>query len=294
MLKLLFCDYRDFEIVDGFTRVVLPPRKSQRNPVLLSDHPVEGDWTSLYGSVIRRPQDGLWQMWYTVRPPAGGRALAYAESEDGMEWHRPASDVVVIDDQETHLVSDQDPHGASVIYDERDERPGWGYKLLTGAAPPDRISAYRSGDGIHWLPAVENPVIGANPDCPMSLHRAHEGRYVLYCRPGWADRRVARRESWDFRHWSEPRIVMDQEPGDHPQMQFYGLGAIPYGDYEIGTRWICHTEAKDMGFWRMHGRQQAELAYTRSSYAWHRAELGQAWISLRNVAHVGASVYASL
>ena len=166
MLKMLFFDYRDFEIVEGFTRVLQPPDKSERNPVLRSDHPVEGDWMSLYGSVIRCPEDGLWQMWYTVRPATGLRALAYAESADGVEWHRPASDVVVVDGQGSHLVFDQDPHGATVIYDDREERPEWKYKLLAGAMPSGRISAYHSGDGIHWLAAAENPVIGTNPHTP--------------------------------------------------------------------------------------------------------------------------------
>ena len=279
MLKMLFLDYRDFESVRGFRRRVEPPRKFEDNPILVSDDPVEGDRMSLYGSIIRRPGDGLWQAWYTVRGPSGG-ALAYAESEDGVEWHRPALDVVEVDGKRSHLIFDQSPHGATVIYDEREVRPEWRYKLMAGAAPSDRTSAYRSADGIHWLPAAENPVIGTNPDCPMSLHRAHDGRYVLYCRPDWADRRVSRRESWDFRHWSEPRIVIDQGPGDHPQTQFYGLGAMPYGAYEIGTLWVYHTEAEDMEFWKMHGHQQPELAYARSGHAWHRAELGTAWIAL--------------
>ena len=109
MLKMLFFDYRDFEIVDGFTRTVQPPRKSPRNPVLLSDDPVEGDWMSLYGSVIRRPEDGLWQMWYTVSVPSGGLALAYAEGEDGVAWQRPAQDVIEMEGEKTHLVLPQAP-----------------------------------------------------------------------------------------------------------------------------------------------------------------------------------------
>jgi hypothetical protein len=280
MLKMVFLDYRDYEIVDGFKRELNRPREHEGNPVLVSDHPVEGDRMSLYGSVLRRPDDGLWQMWYTVWNPSLGRVLAYAESEDGIQWHRPEVDVIQVDGQRTHLVFEHSPHGATVVYDEDEARAEWRYKMLVGALPSDRISAFRSGDGIHWFKAAENPVVGINPDCPMSLHRTDDGRYVLYCRPWFGDRRVSRRESWDFVHWTEPKIVIDQEPGDTAQTQFYGLGAIPYGAYEIGTLWMYRTEESDLGFHKMHGHQYPELAYTRTGYAWHRASLGEPWIGL--------------
>lgn len=280
MVKMLFFDYRDFEIVDGFVRKLEPLRRFEGNPILVSDDPLEGNRMSLYGSVIRHPAHGLWQMWYTVWNPKVGRALAYAESQDGVKWQRPALDIIELEERKTHFVFDLSPHGATIIYDEPEEREDWKYKMLVGSLPSDRICAFRSGDGIRWLRAAENPVIGINPDCPMSLHRGDNGRYVLYCRPCFGDRRVSRRESWDFVHWSEPKIVIDQEPGDPAQTQFYGLGAIPYGAYEIGTLWIYHTDVNDMGFNKMHGHQQPELAYTRTGYAWHRAARGRPWIEL--------------
>ncbi len=61
-VKFLFLDYRQFEVVDGFTRQLEPPRKYGKS-LFVSDQPWEGNWIQLYGSVIRRP-DGLWQMWY--------------------------------------------------------------------------------------------------------------------------------------------------------------------------------------------------------------------------------------
>jgi len=275
MVKLMFLDYRDHEIVRGFDRRLEPPRKYRGNPILVSDQPWEGQRISLYGSVIRRPSDGLWQMWYTTAP-----GLAYAESDDGVRWRRPALDIVRVKRRRTNIVFDRSPHGACVIYDEREERPGRRYKMLAGAAPSHRISAFRSADGIHWQPAAENPVIGSNPDCPMSLHRARDGRFVAYHRPSFGDRRVGRSESYDFVHWSEPKMVLDQEPADDPQTQFYGMGSIPYGAYEIGTLWIYHTDVRDMRFYKMHGHQETELTYTRSGYAWHRAAPGTAWIRL--------------
>ena len=278
MIKILFLDYRPLETVEGLERRLERPRKHRANPVLVSDHPAEGDSMSMYGSVVRR-DDGLFQMWYTVKHPTRGGALAYAQSDDGLLWRRPMLDVVRYRRGRTHLVFDKSPHGSTIIYDVAESRPGWKYKMLTGAAPSQRICGFRSGDGIQWTPVSENPVTGSNPDCPMSLHRAVDGRYVAYHRPAFGDRRVARAESWDFLHWSEPKIVVDQEPGDPPQTQFYGMGAIPYGEHEIGTLWIYRTLAENMDFYKMRGGQQhAELAYCRSGHAWHRAEAGTPYI----------------
>ena len=278
VIKFLFLDYRPVETVEGFERRLEPPRKHPANPFLLSDDPCEGNSMSMYGSVVRR-DDGLFQMWYTAKHPKIGAALAYVESEDGLSWRRPALDEIKYNRRKTHLVFAKSPHGTTIIYDRAETRPGWKYKMLTGAAPSHRICAFRSGNGKHWTAAAENPVTGSNPDCPMSLQRAADGHYVAYHRPGFGDRRVARSESWDFAHWSKPQIVIDQEPGDPPQTQFYGLGAIPYGAYEIGTLWIYRTDPTNMDFYKMQfGHQYAELAYCRSGYAWHRAAVDEPYI----------------
>ena len=278
MIKFMFFDYRGYEIVDGFERRLQPPRKHPGNPIMVNEHPETG--ISFYGSVIRRPGDKLWQMWYTTARPKLGMCLGYAESADGIAWQRPRLDVVKAAKRPTNVVFDRTPHGACVFYDEREERPGWKYKMLCGAAPSHCISYFRSADGIHWHSGAEGPVIGSNPDCPISLLRANDGRYVAYHRPGWADRRVGRSESYDCVKWSEAKMVLDQQPGDPPQTQFYGLGSALYGPYEIGTLWIYHTDANDMDFYKMLGHQETELAYARGGYAWRRAAPGVPWIKL--------------
>lgn len=280
MVKFLFLDYRDYESVEGFTRRLEQPKKHRGNPVLVSGGPFEGDWMSFYGSVVRRPDDRRWQMWYSVLSPKLGLCLAYAESDDGIGWERPALEVIKIGRRKTNLVFASHVHGPAVMVDERESRPDWRYKMMAGAAPSHKISAFRSADGVHWLPAAENPVIGTSPDCPMSLLRANDGRYVAYHRPGFGDRRVGRTESWDFVNWSEAKLVMEPDPNDPPQTQLYGLGAVPYGAYEVGTLWVYHTVESDMDFYKMRGRQEPELAYCRSGYAWHRAAQGRPFIPL--------------
>ncbi|MCM8785037.1 MAG: hypothetical protein NC827_01320 [Candidatus Omnitrophica bacterium] len=278
MVKILFFDFRHCEIVDGFKRKIEKPKKFEGNPIFVSGHLLEENWISLYGSVLRRP-DGLWQMWYTtIMRGKGNLVLGYAESEDGIKWERVEKDAIIIDGNKTHFVFDREPHGAAIIYDDKEEREELKYKMICGASPSGCISVFYSRDGIHWNPSRKNPVIGTNPDCPMSLLRLKSGKYVAYHRPVFGDRRIARSESWDFVNWSEAKTVIDQSPLDLPQIQFYGLGAIQYGEYEIGTLWIYHTDRNDFGFWKMEGYQEPELAYTRTGYAWHRIEINTPWI----------------
>jgi len=150
---------------------------------------------------------------------------------------------------------------------------------VAGAEPTGRISAYHSADGIHWLPAKEGPILPTDPDCPMGFLRAPDGRYVIYHRFRGFGRRTFRSESPNFVDWpGEPRLVLEPDAGDPPQVQFYGMGSTAYGPFEIGTLWMYHTELKDPGAGKMRGYQEAELTYARSGYAWHRAAQGTPFI----------------
>jgi len=278
LVKILFLDYRHIEIVEGFDRKIERPVKYTGNPVFVSGHPLEENWISFYGSVIKRP-DGLWQAWYTTRiKEKETLALGYLESKNGIEWERIDNDAVKINETRTHFVFDREPHGAAIIYDEKEARENWKYKLICGASPSGCISVFHSKDGIHWLSQRKNPVIGTNPDCPMGFLRLSSGKYVAYHRPVFGDRRVARSESWDLTNWTEAKTVIDQSPFDPPQIQFYGMGADTYGEYEIGTLWVYHTDKNDFGFWKMEGYQEPEFVYTRTGYAWHRLEINTPWI----------------
>jgi hypothetical protein len=145
------------------------------------------------------------------------------------------------------------------------------------------LSAFRSADGIHWLPAAENPVMGINPDGPVGLHRQPDGLYVAYHRPCWGDRRIARTESRDFINWTRPRVVLEPEPGDGTNVQFYGLGATSYGPYEIGTLWVYRTDPECLGWTKHLGWVAPEFVYSRGGYAWHRAALGQSCVERSTV-----------
>ena len=278
MVKILFFDYREIETMDGFTRKLGRPVKHAKNPLFVADAPWENGNMQLYGSVIKAPGKPF-QMWYSVIHKPWRMYLAYAESDDGFAWRRPLFDIFKFHGERTNIVFTDNPHGPAVICDETESREDWRYKMVAGAAPTNRICAYHSADGIRWLPAKEAPILATEPDCPMGFLRTPNGRYVIYHRFSGFGRRIFRSESVNFIDWpDEPRMVVEPDSGDPPQIQCYGMGSTAYGPYEIGTLWIYHTSLQDVGEHKMNGYQEAELTYARSGYAWHRAAQGTAFI----------------
>ena len=92
MIKFLFFDYQELEKVQGYTRQLEQPRKCPDNPLLISNSPWENGNMELYGSVVKAP-DKPFQLWYTVIHKPWHMYLAYAESEDGISWHKPLFDI---------------------------------------------------------------------------------------------------------------------------------------------------------------------------------------------------------
>ena len=67
-----------------------------------------GEAVFLYGSVLR---DGdVYRMWYY-----GSFGVAYAESADGVVWHKPDLDLVEIDGTKTNIVIHREKSGTPRI-----------------------------------------------------------------------------------------------------------------------------------------------------------------------------------
>ena len=60
----------------------------------------------------------------------------------------------------------------------------------------------------------------------------------MLVRSGWGERRVAMQQSADFREWSEPELLLEPDPLDPPQAQFYGMPAFPYEQNYVGFLWF--------------------------------------------------------
>lgn len=271
MRKLLFFDNQRIASSRGFSRALEVAEKHPGNPLFVADRPWEHGNMQMYGSVVKTAS-GPFQLWYSVIRPEWHMLLAYAESDDGVVFRKPALELHPYEGSPTNVLLDCDVHGPAVIHDEREGRSDWKYKMLAGASPGESIRGYRSADGIRWEPVSRYPVITTRPDCPMGLARLQEGRYVAYHRSTWG-RKVCRSESWDFLHWSaEPRLVFEPDAEGPPLLQFYGMGSTPYGPWELGTLWAYHVDPSDPS--TMNGYQETELAYSRSGHAWHRMARG--------------------
>jgi hypothetical protein len=275
MLKMLFFDYWGIETARHFRRRLNKPVKQTENPLFIADEAWEEGNLQTYGSVIKLPGRPF-QLWYSVthRKPKN-IVLCYAESDDGLVWRKPKLDLVKYKGRRTNIVFDQDPHGPAIVWDEAFKV----YRMIAGTSPTGCISVYTSADGQRWTPLNQGPCIGNKPDCSMGLVKGRDGRWAAYHRHPSTGRRVCRTTSTNFRFWdTEPRLVFEPDAHDPPQLQFYALGSAMYGPYELGTLWAYHTEEDDLDTWHQRGQQHAELAYSRSGYAWHRAAQGEPFI----------------
>ncbi len=253
----LFLDLRDITSMEHVHRRVHTPRRHPENPILQG----ENDWerfASLYGTVLRDPQDGTFKMWYLTGPQKDGfvqirgrRALGnctllgYAESHDGVRWHKPVLNQVDVAGSTANNLIDvgrSNCEGFAVLYDQRDPDPQRRYKgfywehggtdtfveregrLIWGQGEGDGMWMSFSPDGIHWDNCAENPVIPLGSDTTQSLVWDETiASYVAFGRMGANGRRVARATSRDAVHFDEPTMVFDADQWDEEGTQFYGM-----------------------------------------------------------------------
>jgi len=268
--RQLFLDDHIVESCQGVRRRFHVARKDPRNPLVVPDKPWESGEIMLYGSVIREA-DGSWRMWYLTHsnrgePPSDRNrvhAAAYAESQDGIHWNKPALDIMPWGDLGTNRVMGpflhrefREFHG--VIRDDNDPDPNRRYKAVfhTIAAGEDghvaaagrRYFTTCSPDGIHWTDVREIPVQPpVNPDIAQFVYDPVDGTYVIWARSkyaseavrkrapaGWFGRAVSLLTSRDFIHWRDQGVVMAPDLDDPPAMDIYSLAGFRYGDIWVG------------------------------------------------------------
>ena len=215
----------------------------RRELVLPFDQPWEGD-TSWCPVVLH--DEGLYRMWY--RAQEGDRPTdvftAYAESQDGIHWERPALGLFEFNGSKDNniCIHNDDMKNVAVFRDEHPDVPEDKRYKAVGRwtrGKPSRIYGMVSADGIHWSMAQQEPLIIAPADDPQfdsplsAFWDARRQRYAIYVR-GWCPdgpepriRAIRMTTSPDFVHW-EPwsyiRIGRDQPWPCH----LYTNAAHPY------------------------------------------------------------------
>jgi len=209
------------------------------------DKPWEGQF-SCFVTVLK--DGGQYLMYYAGAPSYDLGTTCYATSPDGIHWTRPNLRLhEVCGQRENNVLRFRNEIEGSNFSPFIDTRPGVPaperFKAVMGTVHTG-LSAFVSGDGIHWRKFREEPLLRG----PMfrldsqnvAFWSEHEGCYVLYYRtlhasPGsnyrapecyaHGTRWVGRVTSPDFIHWSDHE---EMEQGDAPYDELYVQQTHPY------------------------------------------------------------------
>ena len=111
--KQIFVDDLIIESAENVCRSWHQPVRASDSPVIKEDKPWEHIvYFTFNGSqVIRDPKDGLFKCIYQIWesgdfPPLGmgDHHLLYAESEDGIHWHKPLLDLHKVNEEPTNII----------------------------------------------------------------------------------------------------------------------------------------------------------------------------------------------
>ncbi|MGA2501934.1 MAG: hypothetical protein ABSH20_29685, partial [Tepidisphaeraceae bacterium] len=221
-----------------------------RDVVLVCDAPWEGSGCG-YETVFR---DGpIIRMYYIAADltNADGTSMAsrplfacYAESRDGLHWTKPDLGLFEFQGSKRNNIVWSAPSldNFTPIKDANPNcRPGEQYKAVSSGT--GGLWAYKSGDGFHWAPLADKPIItkGAFDTQNNAFWDPLGKHYWCYIRDfhkGIRDIRVA--TSADFRTWTEPESLRFPDAPDEPlytnQVQpYYRAGHLFLG---FPTRYI--------------------------------------------------------
>ena len=279
--RRLFID--DTWIADtNLRRVIHQATKYEDNPILLPVAPWEGQYTLLYGTVLRDEEEGIWKMWYStmnhfryinfVFPES--TYLCYATSKDGIHWRKPALGIVDYRGAKENNIVLQGTHApdlniegildsVSVLKDAHDPDPARRYKLMVWRhnqkfegtkhsyvlEGPHRMGYYVafSPDGTHWTERAD-PVFTYLPvrDTMSVMWDKRTSRYLAYVKEQVEGKRARFvSESDDFIHWTPPAPMLAADAQDPPDVELYANNAFPYEGMYLGLLTVFHPSPLD-------------------------------------------------
>lgn len=234
----IFVDNYLIEQIDGVN--ILMHHPYDEGPVFFFDKPWEGPFCG-YVTIIKDMD--TYKVYY--RGSQGGRdgndneVTCYAESKDGIKWHKPNLGIHTIQGSKNNNVVLANiapvPHNFSPFLDLNPKvHPDQRYKGLGGVDRTGLI-AYISPDGINWKQLQPQAVFkkGVFDSQNVAFWSESEKCYVCYFRI-WSDggftaykgfRSVGRSTSTDFVNWSEPEAMTF---GDTPLEHLYTQQTSPY------------------------------------------------------------------
>jgi hypothetical protein len=297
----LFLDDEAISIADNVVRRLETPHRHPQNPLLVGQYPWEASWITLYGSVLRGEGDVGFRMWYMALS-GGARAdqtMCYAESDDGIEWHRSMSSISPYPGcEKTNILlgPEVNVHGPCVLRHPDPNECQNRYLLFY-----DSYSHYRpeeprvqntarwtytatSPDGFHWQPRQGRPALAGKSDTGQSV--VWDGRrFIAYMRgvlddSGTRVRCVRAATSVDFLHWeNETELLRSPDPRE----QYHQFSVTHYGDLFIGLLSTFHiadiySTAEYPIF--EEGTCDAQLMVSRDGLRWQQVADGSSFLPL--------------
>ena len=292
------------------TRRFHQAEKSEHNPVLTPETATEMDGgecpvaAPFNDGVWWDPTDRLFKMWYQAGWMSG---TGYAVSDDGIEWSRPALDVV----PGTNLVLAPRPgyrrDGCCVWLDHGAEDSERRFKMFqyfrssgeTGR-PWSGGEVYTSPDGIHWGEPTRTGPLGDNSSFfynpfrkkwVYSVRRTEDGvrarRYIEHA--DFLDGSQWEDEDPVLWAWSDELDEPDPQIGEAPQL--YDLNAVAYESVMLGLiaifRGPPNPEAAERGVPKTN---DLTLGFSRDGFHWDRPDR-RSFIPATHPGHVGQGIH---
>lgn len=232
--KQLFVDHKFIGSSEGITLRVNPPYQTGEK-LIVADQPWErGGRIASYGSVLKEehPKGPRIRLWYDIIsgggvPGDGYRAVAYAESSDGIHFQKPILGLVESKgSKENNLVIPTDLSrmtvgGGSVFRDENPKCPpekrykSWSKLYSTAGTYQGRNRVWYSADGLRWHLEETIPTglraADTQPtwfwDPTIRRYRGSSREWVELA-PGQRTRMAGYNESDNMLHWENFMLVL--------------------------------------------------------------------------------------
>jgi hypothetical protein len=173
--RYLFLDPAFVREAKGATLRTNPPLREDR--VMVSDRPWEQLMISFYTTV--RDDGGRLRMWYICRDQQNRGNVAYAESNDGLNWKKPELGVVDYEGSKANnLVGLPSLEGA--VY--RDPKGAGDEQYVYLSTGGGGLLRFTSPDGLRWK-RHDEPLVRFQPDTQtVAFWDEQPGRYRVYTR----------------------------------------------------------------------------------------------------------------
>ena len=257
-MEMLFESRSEINELDGKLRPVQQRPEVTAQPVLEPDNVGDGAGCSIYGSVLH--DGGVYRMWYQGWPRdwdgRNSAIVCYAESDDGVTWHKPE---LHLDDrfEAPNNVTDLGMHAPSVFIDpeappsHRYRAAGAAGKSYAGAHPDVTSQSYytaHSADGLHWTLDEPSPTWSGSDVITSVYHpEQHCGRVALKrnVRAGGIRRRAIWNADLVDGRWQPASCALVPDAFDDTSAlargfasgDYYGMGMQPAGTGTAGFIW---------------------------------------------------------